>query len=86
MLQKVKLTFSFESDQELVELYNGKAEKKVNGAAFETIVLCEMMKSMGIKRQYFLEKELMEVESEKTLQFYVVEHLMTEHFYGKSTD
>jgi len=51
----------------LVELYNGKAEKKVNGAAFETIVLCEMMKSMGIKRQYFLEKELMEVESEKTL-------------------
>jgi len=51
-----------------VELYNSKlATTGPKGAAFETIVLCKMMESMGIKRQYFLEKELMEAESEKTL-------------------
>jgi hypothetical protein len=52
----------------LVELYNSKLITKGNGgAAFETIVLCKMMESMGISRQFFLEKELMEAESEKTL-------------------
>jgi hypothetical protein len=58
---------------------------KGNGAAFETIVLCKMMESMGISRQYFLEKELMEAESEKTLQYFVVDNLLNENFYGKST-
>lgn len=51
----------------MVELYNSKLAIKGNGAAFETIVLCKMMESMGIKRQYFIEKELMESEAEKTL-------------------
>jgi hypothetical protein len=59
MLGKVKLTFGFDNDQELVELYNSKLNSQV---AFESRILFTMMDSMGINRRFFLEKELMDAE------------------------
>jgi len=51
----------------LVELYNAKFG---NLGQFESQVLIELMKRMGMNRNYFLEQELKQAEFEKVMPFY----------------
>ena len=62
-----KAIFSFENDQELIELYNLEIAR---GRSFEANVLVLLMKKMGLSRNYFMEQELMKAEAEKTAQYY----------------
>jgi len=69
-LQQVKQVFDFKSEQDLLAQYNGKIDGKNH---FETNVLIQVMKTIGLGRKHLLEAKLMEKESEKTLQFYSIE-------------
>lgn len=48
-----------------MELYNSRVTSK---NAFESLILLKMMETLGISRHYFLEKELVDAEADKTLR------------------
>ena len=79
-LAMTKAIFSFENDQELIELYNLEITRS---RSFEANVLVLLMKKMGLSRNYFMEQELMKAESEKTAQFYNLDLQLDEEFFKK---
>ena len=80
MLVATKATFNFESDQELVQLYCSDVG---NGVCFEENVLAEIMRMLGLSRNFFLESKLMQASNTHTLQFYMVDEFLEFEFFKK---
>lgn len=68
MLQTIKNTFKFSSDQEMVELYKSYlGEQK---CFFESKVLINVMKKLGMGKKYLMEDILTQRDPDRILVFY----------------
>ncbi len=76
----VKSTFGFQNEQELINLYNSASSKT---GFFESKLLINLMKRLSFGKKYFLEKLIAKNEKEKTLQYYIKKHYMSNEFYKK---
>lgn len=76
----VKSTFGFQNEQELINLYNSASSKT---GFFESKLLINLMKRLSFGKKYFLEKLIAKHEKDKTLQYYIKKHYMSNEFYKK---
>lgn len=95
MMAKVKSTFKFASDQEIIELYQSHISYeiiKVDGSKeyisffFESKVLEKVMGKLGLNKKYHMEELLQQRDPDRVLVFYSKkQYLNTEFFQTKPT-
>lgn len=80
MLQCIKKTFSFESDQEMVELYKSYLGND-HKSFFESKVLINVMKKLGMSKKYLMEDILTKRDPDRVLQYYSKSHYINSEFF-----
>ena len=80
MYQAAKKAFGFETEQEIIQQYYSKIH---GDSCFESKILENIIKRLGIHRNYFLEERMLQKKPKKTLQYYNLEQYLEEEFFRK---